>query len=69
MNIFKKIGLANRTLSVISGMKEIAASNKDHAEAIKKGFDLIKQGADILVAELPFLKPLYNDIVEVLKGC
>lgn len=68
MNIFKKISLANRVLSTIKSVRELAESNASKAKEVKKVLDNLKADFDALLALLPFLRDLYNEIKELLKN-
>lgn len=66
MNLFKKIGLANRILKAHKSLKELVEANKNND--VKEGFDLIKKGAEKIANAIPRYKELYLEILEVLQN-
>lgn len=68
MNFFKKISLANRVLTAYKGVKELAETNKGKGEEVKKILDNLKADFEALLALLPFLKDLFNEVKELLKN-
>lgn len=63
-----KIKLFNKVLKIVAELKKIKEANKQHADVICQGFDMVKQGAEIIVKELPFLAPVYAEIKELLTN-
>lgn len=63
-----KIKLFNKVLKIVADLKKIKEANKQHADNICVGFDLVKQGAEIIVKELPYLKPIYEEIKKLLSN-
>ena len=63
-----KIKLFNRVLKIVAELKKIKEANKEHADVICQGFDMVKQGAEIIVKELPYLVPVYAEIKELLTN-
>ena len=67
MNIFKKIKLANKIIDTYKKVKELAESNYSKAEDLKKILDKLRVDFDELLAFIPALKELYNEVKEALK--
>ena len=66
ISIFKKIKLANKILDAYKRISEIAEMNHPKAEELKKILRNLKANFNELLAQLPWLKDVYNEVKEVL---
>jgi uncharacterized membrane protein len=66
IGIFKKIKLANKIIDAYKRISEIAEMNHPKAEELKKILSNLKANFDALLAQLPWLKDVYNEVKEVL---
>lgn len=67
MNIFKKIKLANKIADAYERISEIVEMNYPKAEAVKKILEDLKANFEALLAQLPWLKDVYNEVKEAIK--
>ena len=67
MNIFKKIKLANKIIDTYKEIKQIIKVNQPLAKDVKEILDKLKVDFDELLAKLPFLKNIYEEVKEALK--
>lgn len=67
MNIFKQIALINKAKKAIKQAKQTVDKNRGLAEDVKKKVGNVKMAIEDLLFSLPMLKPLYTDIVAIVK--
>lgn len=67
MNIFKKIALVNKVKKAIKQTKKLLDTNKDLTKEVKRVIGNLKQDIDALLTLLPHLKPIYKEVIEIVK--
>lgn len=67
MNIFKKIALINKVKKAIKQAKKAIDENQGLAKEVKRVISNLKQDIDALLAYLPQFKPIYKEILEIIK--
>ena len=67
MNIFKKIALVNKIRKALNQAKTMIDKNKGLAEEIKRIIGNLKLDIEALLTYLPQLKPIYKEIIEIVK--
>lgn len=67
MNIFKKISLIGKIEKAVKRAKTLINEHEDTAKDVFKILENIKANLDSLVALLPSLKNIYNDIKELTE--
>ena len=68
MNIFKKIALLRKIEKSIKRAKNVIDEHEGTAKEVRKVLENIKGDFDALVALLPSLKDLYNDLKDLLTN-
>ena len=67
MNIIKKIVLFNRINKALKQAKQLIDRNREVTEEVKTIIANLKSNIEALVAVLPSLKVIYEDIKNILK--
>lgn len=66
-NIFKQISFINKIKKTIKQAKKTVDNNRGVAEDVKKKVGNVKMAIEDLLFSLPMLKPLYVDVVDIIK--
>lgn len=67
MNIFQKIALVNKVRKAVKQAKEMIDKNKGLADEVKKVVGNLKQDIEALLTFLPQFKPIYKEVMEIIK--
>lgn len=67
MNIFKKIALINKVKKAIKQAKKMIDTNLDLANEVKRTIGNLKTDIETLLTYLPQFKPIYKEIIEIVK--
>lgn len=67
MNIFKKIALINKVKKAIKQTKKLLDTNKDLTKEVKRVIGNLKTDIEALLTYLPHLKPIYKEVIEIIK--
>ena len=67
MNIFKKIAFINRVKKAVKQAKKSIDSNKGLAQEVKRIIGNLKSDIEALLTYLPQLKPIYKEVLEIVK--
>jgi len=67
MNIFKKIALVNKVKKAIKQTKNMLDTNKDLTSQVKRIIGNLKIDIEALLTYLPHFKPIYKEIIEIVK--
>lgn len=67
MNIFKKIALINKVKKAVKQAKKMIDDNQGLANEIKRVIGNLKADIEALLTYLPQLKPIYKEIIEIVK--
>ena len=67
MNIFKKIALINKIRKATKQAKTMIDKNKGLAEEIKRIIGNLKTDIEALLTYLPQFKPIYKEVIEIVK--
>lgn len=66
-DFFKQIILVNKIKKTIKQAKKTVDNNRGVAEDVKKKVGNVKMAIEDLLFSLPMLKPLYVDVVDIIK--
>ena len=66
-NIFKQISFINKVKKAIKQTKKMLDTNKDLTNQVKRIIGNLKTDIEALLTYLPHLKPIYKEIVEIVK--
>ena len=67
MNIFKQIALINKAKKSIKEAKKSIDKNKELTKNVKQIIGNIKLDIEALLSYLPQLKPVYKDLIDIVK--
>lgn len=67
MNIFKKIALINKVKKSIKQAKKTIDTNNGLAAQVKNRIEYLINDVEELIRLLPQFKPIYKEIIEIVK--
>lgn len=67
MNIFKKIALINKVKKSIKQAKKMIDENNGLAAQVRNRIEYLVNDVEELVRLLPQFKPIYKEIIEIVK--
>lgn len=67
MNIFKKIALINKVKKSIKQTKKMIDENNGLAAQVRNRIEYLVNDVEELVRLLPQFKPIYKEIIEIVK--
>lgn len=67
MNIFKKIALINKVKKSIKQAKKMIDENNGLAAQVRNRIEYLVNDVEELIRLLPQFKPIYKEIIEIVK--
>ena len=67
MNIFKKIVLVNKIKKAIKKSKKMIDENQGLAVDVRNRLNYLKADIEEMLSLLPQFKPVYKEIIEIVK--